>query len=165
MAANTDNPELRETWHDVANKDTDTNWCLFEFDGASKNLKVSGKGTGGLEELKSALNDDAVGFGAFRVLGIDDRSTTISRRPKFVFITWIGPNVSVLKKARVSIQRAQVLKVFDGIQISYDVPDRESFTKEEVIKLLCTAGGAHKPTYYEFADGDKVDLDFYENPQ
>mmetsp|Transcript_1495 Transcript_1495/g.3519 ORF Transcript_1495/g.3519 Transcript_1495/m.3519 type:complete len:166 (+) Transcript_1495:158-655(+) len=165
MAANTDNPALREAWHEVANKDTATNWCLLEFDGASKNMKVAGQGCGGLEELKSHLSDDAVAFGAFRVIGVDDRSTTTSRRPKFVFITWLGPNVSVLKKARVSIQRAQVMKVFDGIQIAYDIPDRDSFTKEEIIKLLCTAGGAHKPTYYEFAEGDQLALDFYENPQ
>ena len=32
----------------------------------------------------------------------------MSRRAKFAFITWIGPGVSVLKKAKVSTDKAFV---------------------------------------------------------
>ena len=35
----------------------------------------------------------------------------MSRRSKFVFITWIGPDVSPLKKAKVSTDKAFVKSV------------------------------------------------------
>ena len=35
----------------------------------------------------------------------------MSRRKKFAFITWIGPSVSPLKKARVSTDKAFVKKI------------------------------------------------------
>ena len=36
----------------------------------------------------------------------------MSRRAKFAFITWIGPSVSPLKKAKVSIDKAFVKAVW-----------------------------------------------------
>ena len=36
----------------------------------------------------------------------------MSRRAKFAFITWIGPAVSVLKKGKVSTDKAFVKQVF-----------------------------------------------------
>ena len=36
----------------------------------------------------------------------------MSRRAKFAFITWIGPNVSPLKKAKVSTDKAFVKAVW-----------------------------------------------------
>lgn len=35
----------------------------------------------------------------------------MSRRAKFAFITWIGPNVSPLKKAKVSTDKAFVKEI------------------------------------------------------
>lgn len=35
----------------------------------------------------------------------------MSRRKKFAFITWIGPSVSPLKKAKVSTDKAFVKKI------------------------------------------------------
>ena len=36
----------------------------------------------------------------------------MSRRSKFAFITWIGPSVGALKKAKVSTDKAFVKQVF-----------------------------------------------------
>lgn len=36
----------------------------------------------------------------------------MSRRAKFAFITWIGPSVSPLKKAKVSTDKAFVKKLW-----------------------------------------------------
>lgn len=35
----------------------------------------------------------------------------LSKRAKFAFVTWIGPSVSALKRARVSIDKALVKEV------------------------------------------------------
>ena len=42
------------------------------------------------------------------VYGVDDRGNCVSRRAKFIFVSWVGPKVGVMQKARVSTQRAKV---------------------------------------------------------
>ena len=128
-------------------------------------MKVKGTGTGGFGELVAALDEAEVSFGAFLVKGIDDRGSTVSQRDKYVAFTWIGENVPVMKKARVSVQKKDVLKIFDGCGMNIEIIDRESFTPKWVTSILLKSGGAHKPTYYEFgpSESDRVVLDFYES--
>ena len=113
--------------------------------------------------MKSQLKEDDVAFGAFLVKGIDDRGSTVSQRDKFVAITWIGENVPVMKKARVSVQKKEVMSIFDTCGINIEIIDKESFTTQTVVSKLVGAGGAHKPTYYQFGPdkSDIVKLDFY----
>ena len=35
----------------------------------------------------------------------------MSKRQKFVFITWVGPNVSVIRRAKMSIDKAMVKSI------------------------------------------------------
>ena len=51
---------------------------------------LSGKGTGGLTEMKDQMNSNQVYFGVVRVRAVDDHG---SKRAKFVFITYVGAGV------------------------------------------------------------------------
>ena len=53
-----------------------------------------------------SLDDDRI-YGYIRVECGDE----MSRRAKFAFITWIGPSVSALKKAKVSTDKAFVKQI------------------------------------------------------
>ena len=54
-------------------------------------------------------SDDARVYGYIRVETGDE----MSRRAKFVFITWIGKSLSALKKAKVSTDKAFVKQICD----------------------------------------------------
>ncbi len=58
--------------------------------GDTGDIVLSGKGTGGLTEMKSQLNSNQVYFGVARVRAVDDHG---SRRAKFIFITYVGAGV------------------------------------------------------------------------
>ena len=58
--------------------------------GESGDIVLSGKGSGGLIEMKTQMNSNQVYFGVARVRAVDDHG---SRRAKFVFITFVGPGV------------------------------------------------------------------------
>eukprot|EP00009_Paramoeba_aestuarina_P007699 CAMPEP_0201507750 /NCGR_PEP_ID=MMETSP0161_2-20130828/1321_1 /ASSEMBLY_ACC=CAM_ASM_000251 /TAXON_ID=180227 /ORGANISM="Neoparamoeba aestuarina, Strain SoJaBio B1-5/56/2" /LENGTH=170 /DNA_ID=CAMNT_0047902199 /DNA_START=67 /DNA_END=579 /DNA_ORIENTATION=+ len=156
---------LRAAWGKVTSRNDGTYWVVFNFDASGKVLQVKGTGEDGFSGLKDALDDNEVSFGAFLVKGIDDRGSTVSEREKYIAFSWIGENVSVMKKARVSVQKKDVLRIFDGCGMNIEIMDRESFTPQYVTKILLASGGAHKPTYYQFgpSDSDKVDLNFYES--
>ncbi len=58
--------------------------------GENNDIVLSGKGTGGLTEMKTQLNSNQVYFGVARVRAVDDHG---SKRAKFVFITFVGSGV------------------------------------------------------------------------
>ena len=41
-----------------------------------------------MPEFVSRLPDTEPAWGAFKVVGVDDRGNTVSRRPKFIFVKW-----------------------------------------------------------------------------
>lgn len=66
--------------------------------------------TAGIDEFHAHLKEDEVQFGLLKFI-MGDRE---SKRPKFVFIAWIGGSVGVMKKAKVSIHKTSV-KEFIGV--------------------------------------------------
>jgi len=150
---------LKASWDELTAKEGKTNWILFSFENdKSTKLVSSATGPGGLDELKGNFKDDQIHYGAFRVTGVDNRETTVSRRPKFIWFTYIGPKLSVLKKARTSTQKPDLAKFFQSAQMNLELSSTDDLTKLEVGKRLLASGGAHKPTYYEFADGDILNI-------
>ncbi len=77
-------------------------------------ISVLSKGDGGLEELKSQLKDDLVGYCLLRQTDQIDESATV----KFVFVHWVGDNTPRMQKAKVSIH-LPTLKEFLGVSISH----------------------------------------------
>lgn len=78
--------ELQMAIADVRNDKTPTSWVLAGFqDGdLKKPLVVTATGTGGISELREALNDSHVTFGLFRTSDVIDDIQTV----KFVYIYW-----------------------------------------------------------------------------
>ena len=58
------------------------------------------------------LPDDDRAFGYVRIETRDE----MNRRAKFAFVTWIGPSVSPLNKAKVSTDKAFVKEVITVIR-------------------------------------------------
>ena len=91
--------------------------CVFGYEGRDKIVPQT-KGTApidtehseGFDEWHAALKEDEVQFSLVRVV-MGDRE---SKRPKFVFVSWVGSTVSVMKKAKVSIHKSSV-KEFIGV--------------------------------------------------
>ena len=102
------NPEIQEAWQDVRNDASGSNWfvpdvlgmpCkIFVFCsirilvtyGDAGDIVLSGKGSGGLAEMRNHLNNNQVFFGVLRVRAVDDHG---SKRAKFVFVTFVGAGV------------------------------------------------------------------------
>ena len=87
---------------------------LFPFSSSSDGLvTLAGSGSGGFDELVQNFDQKQVMFGVLKVLGKDVRKSVESIRPKFIFFTFIGEEVPVLQRARVSVQRPDVEKIFN----------------------------------------------------
>jgi len=150
-------PALEQSWKDMSDQKSENNWCLFVL--KDKKLSVSGQGQGGYAELIGSFDQGYVMFGCLKVIGKDVRKTLEAHRPKYVFFTFIGDNVSVLARAKVSVQRGFAEKIFNGYSTRLDVSgDLSNFTREIIAKELLKCGGAHMPTNYVFGPGDEIDV-------
>jgi len=127
---------LPKTYQDVRSDKTETNWLLIAIDGTTANLK--GSGTGGLEELKSSLSEDQVLFGYLRVTSGDAES----KRAKFVFISWCGDKVGALKRAKTSVQKADIKKVIKDFTIEFHAETMDEVDETEIMNRVRKAGGA-----------------------
>jgi len=108
--------------------------------------------------LEGKLDDSKVQFGAFQVFGVDQHESLASKRSKICWFTWVGKSVGVLVKAKVSVQKPDVAKVFEGAALALEISDPNELEAQHVAGALLKSGGAHKPTYYDFGGGVKYEL-------
>ncbi|KAJ1549392.1 hypothetical protein HK405_004191 [Cladochytrium tenue] len=134
-------PEIADVYEEVRNDASETDWLLLEYVSDKVDaVTLAGKGTGGLEELKQNLKEDQAAYGFLRVIVGNDE---LSRRAKFVFITWIGPRVKVMRKAKISVHIADVKAVLKSFSVEIPASSLEDLDGEEVVTLVKKSMGAN----------------------
>ena len=69
---------------EVRDDKSDTNWLLLDYESEkSDKLKLSQVGTGGLNELREALDDSKASYAYVRITYANDKEST---RQKFIFV-------------------------------------------------------------------------------
>lgn len=72
------------------------------------------EGSGGMPEFIQNLPQNDVRWGAFKVVGVDDRGNTISRRPKFIFVKYLPEGVPTMKRARAGGHKGAIKQLIDA---------------------------------------------------
>ena len=102
------------------------------------------------EFIESLPTGDVV-WGAFKVVGVDDRGNTISRRSKYIFVKYLPEGVPTMKRARAGGHKGAIKQVIDA-HIDVEIEHASELTEDVIIQKLRAAGGAHPPTSYEFSN-------------
>ncbi|KAI1481765.1 hypothetical protein K445DRAFT_73360 [Daldinia sp. EC12] len=135
-----DSPDILAAYDAVRSDKDATNWLLLSYASAvGDKLVLSGTGTGGLSEVVSKLDDSQVNYAYVRVEYNNDSE---SKRVKFVLIVWIGENVKVMRKARVSIESGSVKRVLSHHSVQIDARELGDLNEEDIVARLRRAGGA-----------------------
>jgi len=134
--------EAREALADVRKDSTDTDWCLFSYEGPkSQKLVLVGKGNGGVSEMSQHLKDDIVGYGIVRKTDKIDDSITV----KFAFIQWLGGNVPRMQKARISVQQGVIRDFIGQYHIDISCSHLSEISDAIVVeKIMLTSGSASR---------------------
>ena len=67
----------------------------------------------------------------------------LSQRTKFVFIVWCGPQVKVMRKAKLSVHTADVKRVIHAYAIEMAASELDDLKEDDVLLSLRKAGGAN----------------------
>ncbi|CAH0047816.1 unnamed protein product [Clonostachys solani] len=131
--------EIQKALETVQNDDNPDGWFLLSYAGERSNkLVLFAEGKEGLEELKGKLADNQVLYGYQR---IEYNNDTESKRVKFVVVVWIGPEVKVMRRARVSVEKGGVIEKL-GPHVTVNASDRGDLVRDDVVKQLRKNGGA-----------------------
>ncbi|KZT25711.1 ADF-like domain-containing protein [Neolentinus lepideus HHB14362 ss-1] len=138
--ADLSDPAINEAYLDVRSDKSETTWLLLDYESdRSDKLVVTKTGTGGLAEIKDALDDSKASYAYVRVRYANDKE---SQREKFILVVWIGPSCKVMRKAKISVHAADVKGVLRVYSIEVAARERDDLNEEPIVKRLRKAGGA-----------------------
>merc|ERR1712212_1187927 len=110
--------------------------AVFKFDGGNRlGVTATGKEFG---DFKNHFENDDRGFGYIRIKTGDE----MSKRSKFVLVTWVGPNVSVMMKAKMSTDKALIKEVIQNLSVELQLETLGEFSMDHFKAEVDKAGGA-----------------------
>ncbi|XP_028513209.1 coactosin-like protein [Exaiptasia diaphana] len=140
MPHNVDREGVENAYENVRNDTSKETWALF---GYSDNEQIVHLKSGvDYCDFLGAFADDQRLYGFARIETGDE----MSKRAKFVFITWIGDNVSPLKKAKVSTDKGNVKHYIMNFAIEVLTSDVNDLKYETLQSQVDKVGGAHYGT-------------------
>mmetsp|Transcript_2416 Transcript_2416/g.5560 ORF Transcript_2416/g.5560 Transcript_2416/m.5560 type:complete len:162 (+) Transcript_2416:84-569(+) len=135
-------------------KNLDVDFIVCEFEGKT-NIVLTESGKGGRARVQEILENspDKAMTGAFLVTAVDDREVTRSLRRKYIQFTWMGPDLSPMRKGFVNGQIGAINEEFSqcGLFLSLR-DDLDDLAEDAIVKRLLSAGGAHTPTSFDFTN-------------
>ncbi|KAJ3323959.1 hypothetical protein HDV06_000935 [Boothiomyces sp. JEL0866] len=133
--------DISKAYEDVRNDKTNTNWLIVGYkDEKGEVLSLVGSGSGGLAEFKQNLKPDQAYFGYVRmVVGNDE----LSRRAKFLLVSWCGPQVKVMRRGKLSVHIADVKSVIKSFAVEISAESLDDLQEQKVTLLLQKAMGAN----------------------
>ena len=130
-----DKPPISQAYDDVRSDQSETEWAVMKIEG--DNIKCTGTGTG-FDKFKQSFSEGDRGFGYYRVNTGDE----LSKRAKFVLLTWAGPGVSYVKKAKMSVDKTLIKEVVLNYSVEIQLDSDTDFTFEYFKEQVDKAGGA-----------------------
>jgi hypothetical protein len=134
--------EIGMSYDNVRNDASPETWCVLGYEDNAIVLLATGSE---VDEFKSKFNDEERLFGYVRMTTGEEPNFK-SKRAKFVLITWIGSNVSALKRAKVSTDKSTVKSVLQSYALEIQTSDIHDLKEDHIKSALIKAGGANYGT-------------------
>eukprot|EP01088_Endostelium_zonatum_P000971 TRINITY_DN11248_c0_g1_i1.p1 TRINITY_DN11248_c0_g1~~TRINITY_DN11248_c0_g1_i1.p1 ORF type:complete len:143 (+),score=28.35 TRINITY_DN11248_c0_g1_i1:48-476(+) len=127
-----EDPALSQAYQKVRANNGGASYAILNYVSKEK-LGVQAVGNGSIEEGAANFKDDQSQYGFFKVSFRADDDT---ERTKFVLVTWLGPNVSILQKAKLSVHKPLVKSVFRDCAVEITSSDRSELTSEALTSQI-----------------------------
>jgi len=150
--------QIVDAWKDVLDDKSSTNWSLFGYEGQTNELKLVGKGDGGVDELIEDLNSGKIMYAFLR---IEDPKTGLNKyllvnwqvsESTFFFQYWLsylsllstkGEGAPVLRKGTCANHIHDVSKFLSGAHLTINARNEDDIDLERLLKKLSTVSSAY----------------------
>ena len=162
---------IEEAWVRVRDSSTADNFVVVSYAPHDANLiEVVGSGDGGLPACIQLLTDPTrIFYGGLCVLAVDTRRGVRSVRPKFIFFSLFGRDVSTRERTRGLLDMGAIAEIIQQTHCSIEVEEVESgLSAEGIAEKLLQSGELTSPTRLTLVAGwswrrsgiSKVDTEF-----
>eukprot|EP01106_Pelomyxa_sp_JSP_P012105 TRINITY_DN3273_c0_g2_i6.p1 TRINITY_DN3273_c0_g2~~TRINITY_DN3273_c0_g2_i6.p1 ORF type:complete len:162 (-),score=70.66 TRINITY_DN3273_c0_g2_i6:138-554(-) len=124
-------PAIAETYAEIRKAAVGTTWMTIEYEPSGKKVKLSAKGTGGIDEVLATLPEDQARYGYVRFEHALPGDPT--KRTKFLFFSWAPGGMKPMLKGKISVHLPNVKEVIKDASITIQAGVKEELS-EEVIK-------------------------------
>ncbi|BEI86578.1 hypothetical protein CcaverHIS002_0608650 [Cutaneotrichosporon cavernicola] len=139
--ADVKDPKIQDAYEAVRSDKDDTTWLLLNYESdRSDKLVLSETGTGDIAEFSSKLDPANASFGFVRVKYSNDDH---SFREKFALVIWIGENVRVMRRAKVSVHTGSVKDVIRSYALEISASCPADLEYDDIVQQMRRAGGAN----------------------
>ncbi|KAF9917155.1 hypothetical protein BX616_001796 [Lobosporangium transversale] len=145
--------ELRAAYEAVlrpADPKNGDNWAMFGYDKGTNDLKVLGRGSGGLEELQDEFMDGKMQYAFVRIVD------PYSQLNKFVLIAWCGEGVPESKKGLFNTHLADVAQFLKGYHLQINARCDADVTPAQIMKRAEEGSGSKYSTHKEEYQHEKI---------
>eukprot|EP00918_Siedleckia_nematoides_P107314 GHVU01234040.1.p1 GENE.GHVU01234040.1~~GHVU01234040.1.p1 ORF type:complete len:160 (+),score=21.97 GHVU01234040.1:56-481(+) len=139
MPTDIEKDSVHAAYEDVRDDNTDTTWAVFKYEGLIISHNTSGVG---FEEFQDKFDENERCFGFVRIKTGDE----LSKRVKFAFITWVGSQVSALKRAKMSTDKPLVKTIIQNFAVEIQTSEKDELSHEFIKSEVMKAGGANYGT-------------------
>jgi len=137
--ATLDKESIRNAYDDVRNDNSETTWASFKYEGKQIINEDSGSD---FEDFKTKFTAEDRGFGYLRVTTGDE----LSKRAKFVFISWCGNEVGGLKRAKLGTDKASLKQILQNFAIELQLSELHELNLDTISAEARRARGANYGT-------------------
>jgi len=134
-----DNDAIGNAYDDVRNDSSETSWAVFKFEDNA--LVVGGTGAD-FDEFQSHFEDSERVFGFLRVMSGDE----LSKRAKFVLVTWCGSSVKPLQRAKMSTDKTEIKRIVQSFAVEIQTNELDDLSEDTIKATVAKAGGANYGT-------------------
>ncbi|KAK6902739.1 hypothetical protein I203_107998 [Kwoniella mangroviensis CBS 8507] len=139
--ADVKDPKIAEAYEKIRSNNDETTWLLLDYESDKSNtLTLTKTGTGNIEELAKEFQPQRASFAYAKVRYENDEH---SFREKFVLVIWIGEEVKIMRRAKVSVHLADVKSVLRAYSIEVSASTPSDLKQDDVVTRLRRAGGAN----------------------
>jgi len=132
-----DEDKTRAAIKAVRSNNDETDWLLLGYEGSSPKIYLQATGSNGLEELTSNLKTDQVQYGLYRTTDTVDNTIAI----KFVLILWVGEQVPVIRKARITTHKGEVTSFIGQYHVDCSCSNFDEINDDIIRELVQKASG------------------------
>lgn len=134
-----DQQQAKDALLDVRSDQTETNWCLFNYeDPKSSKIILAGRGSGGLDQLKEHLKSDQVAYGLLRRTDQIDASSTV----KFAFINFVPEGIPRMQRARLGVHSGSVKSFIGQFHVDVNAADASELSEQVISEKIQDASGS-----------------------
>jgi len=141
--------ELSAAYAEVLDGKSNTNWALFTYEGNTNDIRVAGKGDGGLEEMAEELNSGKVMYAFCRIL---DENCGV---PKYVLINWFGEGVKEVRKGTCANHVRSMANFLRGAHVTINARSEDDADPEEIRQTVAKAAGVNYSIHKEANSNNK----------